>query len=209
MKDKITLLRFVRIVSVFLIGVLCFALLMSYITHDEDGDAPLRQDTSIAGASIGGAFELTRHDGEVVTDQDLQGTPYLIFFGFTYCPDICPTELATMTRMLKTLRQDQRDHLRVLFVSVDPERDTVEQMKDYMSLFHEKIEGLTGTPAQIEKIKKAYRVYSAKVQTESMSDYTVDHSAFIYFFDSKGQLRHIFKTNTPEADMKEAILPYL
>lgn len=202
MENKIAILRFIRIVSVVVIGILVFALAMAQFDH-KPTKSPL------AGATIGGEFTLTRHDGEVVTDKDLQGSPYLMFFGFTYCPDICPTELATMTRFLNLLPEEKRQKIRVLFVSVDPERDTVEQMRAYVSNFHEKIEGLTGTVEQVEQMKKAYRVYSAKVQTEEMSDYTVDHSAFIYFFDGQGALQHIFKTNAPETEMKKVVEPYL
>ncbi len=205
MKDHISVLRVIRIAALFLIGIFLFALFMSYVMDKQ----PTKNSSVVQGAQIGGEFELTRQDGVVITDKDIKDTAYLMFFGFTYCPDICPTELATMTRFLSMLSKEKQDALRVFFVSVDPERDTVDQMKDYMSLFHDKIEGLTGTSEQIEQIKKAYKVYSAKVETESLSDYTVDHSAYIYFFDQEGQLRHIFKTNTPEENMKQIIEPYL
>ncbi len=159
----------------------------------------------VAGMQIGGDFTLTRHDGEIVTYADLKNTPHVLFFGFTYCPDICPTELALLANIMEDMGQETVKDLRVIFVSVDPERDDVEQMKSYVSLFHPKIEGLTGTPEQIDDIKKKYRIYSAKVQTPEMSDYTVDHSSFLYMFDRSGQLQSMYRSGAQKEDVQKGI----
>lgn len=159
----------------------------------------------VAGMQIGGDFTLTRHDGEIVIYADLKDTPHVMFFGFTYCPDICPTELALLANIMEDLGEEAVKDLRVIFVSVDPERDDVEQMKNYVSLFHSKIEGLSGTPEQVENIKKKYRVYSAKVQTPEMSDYTVDHSSFLYMFDRSGQLQSMYRSGAQKQDVTNGI----
>lgn len=163
----------------------------------------------VRGLKLGGDFTLTRHDGQVVTQADYEGHPKLIFFGFTYCPDICPTELGMITRILNDMPEEKTDDLKVLFVSVDPERDSPEQLREYVGLFHDKIEGLTGTQEQINHMKELYRVYSAKVQTEEMSDYTVDHSAFLYFFDEDDNLLAMYRAGTPEEEVRATLEKHL
>ena len=163
----------------------------------------------IAGLKLGGDFELIRHDGEVVTDKTYAGKPRLMFFGFTYCPDICPTELAMITRILNDIPEEKADQLNVLYISVDPERDTPDHLKEYLTLFHPNIHGLTGSQEQIDHIKKLYRVYSSKVYPEDSTDYTVDHSAFLYLFDKKDNLVAMFRNGASEEEVKAAILQQL
>ena len=134
-------------------------------------------------ARIGGPFTLTSQNGTTFTDADLVGRPYAIFFGFTHCPDICPTTLLDMSSRLDELKADA-DKLRMVFVSVDPERDTPAFLAEYMKSFDKHIVGLTGTPAQVATIAKAYRVIYEKVG--SGRDYTVNHTATVYLFDAKG-----------------------
>ena len=142
--------------------------------------------------AFGGTYTLTNHLGETVTDKDLEGQYQLLYFGFTYCPAICPTELSKMTEALNMLG-DEADAIQPVFITVDPERDTVEVMKNYIELFHTRFIGYTGTTEQIEHIKKLYKVYSAKVDDPSLSEYTVDHSSYIYFIDPQGRLLSLFK----------------
>jgi protein SCO1/2 len=163
------------------------------------GDAPM----AVAGADIGGPFTLLDHTGKTVTDNDFADSYRLIYFGFTYCPAICPTELQKISAVLKNLEQDQADlaaKIQPLFISVDPERDTPEVMKEYVSLFHPRLIGLTGSVAQIDDVKKNYRIYAAKVKPEASTEYTVDHSSFIYFMSPQGQLLGIYRS-TDSAEM--------
>lgn len=138
-----------------------------------------------ASAKVGGPFQLVDQNGRAVTEKDLLGRPTAIFFGFTFCPEVCPTTLTEMTGWLRDLGPDA-DKLNVVFVSVDPERDTPEQLKLYLSNFDHRIRGLTGTTAQTDAAAKAYRVYHRKVPIEG-GEYTVDHSSAVYLFDAKGQ----------------------
>lgn len=133
---------------------------------------------------MGGPFQLVDQDGRKVTEADLRGKPTLMFFGFTFCPEVCPTTLTELTGWLKALGPDA-DRLNVVFVSVDPERDTPAQLKTYLSNFDPRIRGLTGTPEQVAQAAKAYRVYYRKVPVEG-GEYTMDHSSMIYLFDKDG-----------------------
>lgn len=135
--------------------------------------------------AIGGPFQLVDMDGRPVTEKALLGKPTAIFFGFTYCPEICPTTMADMTAWLKALGP-KGDKLNVVFISVDPERDTPDQLKLYLSNFDHRTRGFTGTPEAIAKTAKAYRVYYQKVPMDG-GGYTLDHSAAIYLFDAKGR----------------------
>ncbi|HLL26079.1 MAG TPA: SCO family protein [Xanthobacteraceae bacterium] len=135
-------------------------------------------------SSVGGPFQLTDQYGHAMSDQDLKGRPFLVFFGFTNCPDICPTSLFEMSEVLKRLGPDA-DKTAALFISVDPERDTPEKLKDYLSSFHSRIFGLTGTPAEIANVEKEYRVYAKKVPLKD-GDYTMDHTAVVYLMDKDG-----------------------
>src|SRR4051795_8871436 len=115
-----------------------------------------------APAAIGGPFRLTDQAGQTVTEKNLQGKPTLIFFGFTHCPDVCPTSLFEISEVLRALGKDA-DRVNAYFISVDPERDTKDAMKDYLSSFDPHLKGLTGDPEQIAKVLSAYRVYARKV----------------------------------------------
>lgn len=137
-------------------------------------------------ASIGGPFEMTDHKGRTVTERDLIGRPTLMFFGFTSCPEVCPTTLAEISAWLNELGASA-DILNAVFVSVDPERDTVEQMASYLELFDRRIVGLTGTPAQLERFARNYRFYYRRVPLQD-GDYTMDHTALVYLLNREGQL---------------------
>lgn len=136
-------------------------------------------------AKIGGPFNLVDMNGKPVTEQSLLGKPTAIFFGFTFCPEVCPTTLTDLTVWLQMLGPDA-DKLNVVFVSVDPERDTPEQLRTYLSNFDPRIQGITGTPDAVAKAAKAYRVYYQKVPQDG-GGYTIDHSSSVYLFDAKGQ----------------------
>jgi protein SCO1 len=157
---------------------------------------PLAQKTA-APAPIGGAFELTDQDGRRVTEKDLVGKPIVIFFGFTYCPDICPSTLLELSNWLKALDTDA-DNLNVVFISVDSERDTPEQLKLYLSSFDPHIRGFTGNEEQIKKVTEVYRVYYKRI-TQADGGYTYDHSAMIYLMDKVGRYVGVITYQEPAA----------
>ena len=136
-------------------------------------------------ALVGGPFELVNGAGETVTHEDFAGRPFVLFFGFTHCPDVCPTSLFEMAGWIEALGP-AADELRFAFVTVDPERDTPAVMRRYVGAFSDRIIPLTGTPAQVDRVLDAYRVYAKKVPLED-GDYTMDHSAFVYLMDEAGR----------------------
>ncbi|MER8788384.1 SCO family protein [Mesorhizobium sp. M0983] len=148
--------------------------------------SPEKPPAVLAGAvTIGGPFKLTTQDGKPLSDADLKGKPFAVFFGFTHCPEVCPTTLWEMTEALKTLGPDA-DRLKVLFISVDPTRDTPEFLARYLQSFDKRIVGLTGTEAEIDAVGKSYRAYWEKIPLDG-GDYTMNHTASIFLMDAKGQ----------------------
>lgn len=149
-------------------------------------------------ASIGGPFRLIDQNGKPVTDQDMKGRPFLVFFGYTHCPDICPTTLFELSEVLRRLGPDA-DRTQALFITVDPERDTPAVLKSYLSSFDPHLRGLSGDPGAIAVVLKDYRVYAKKIPTEG-GDYTMDHTALVYLMDKQGRFVAPFNLNrTPEA----------
>ena len=158
--------------------------------------------TVTAPAAIGGPFQLTDQAGQTVTEQNLKGKPTLIFFGFTHCPDVCPTSLFEISEVLKAMGTDA-DRVNAWFVSVDPERDTAAAMKDYLSSFDPHLKGLSGEPQAVAKAISAYRVYARKVPLKD-GDYTMDHTALIYLMDRDGNFVAPFNLKrTPEEAAKD------
>lgn len=159
------------------------------VVHEEAGGEAL----------IGGPFELVDQNGKTVRDADFRGKFMIVFFGFTHCPDVCPTNLAKLGEILEGLGDDA-NKIAPLFVSLDQERDTVERLKEYASAFDERIIFLTGSKEQLDKAAKEYKVYSQKVPAQgpgaggqgSEPGYQIDHSAFIYLMDGEGKYRAHF-----------------
>lgn len=137
-----------------------------------------------ASTAIGGPFHLASSRGGVLSDTDLRGKPFAIFFGFTHCPEVCPTSLWDMSEALRRLGAEGKD-LTVLFVSVDPERDTPEILARYLQSFDPRIIGLSGARKDVEALARAYRVYWRKVPTPD-GDYTMDHTSLVYLMDPNG-----------------------
>jgi len=152
-----------------------------------------------APAAIGGPFQLTDQSGQTVTEKNMQGHPTLIFFGFTHCPDVCPTSLFEISEVLRAMGKDA-DRVNAYFISVDPERDTTQAVKEYLSSFDPHLKGLTGNPDQIAKVISAYRVYARKVPLKD-GDYTMDHTALVYLMDRYPQ---ICRAVLSQADPEEA-----
>ncbi len=171
--------RLILPLVVFLAGALVLAA-AAIITF-----APGRQGQSGTGtASVGGPFSLTTQEGRTLTDKDLRGAPFLVFFGFTHCPDICPTKLFEISEVLRAAGP-KGEKLRALFVTVDPERDTPEIMKSYLGSFDPRIVGLSGDRPAIDAMIKAYRAYARKVPLQG-DDYTMDHTALVYLMAKDG-----------------------
>lgn len=182
-----------RIVLVLAITLaMLLALLLGYAFMRTEGGS-----TVTGKALIGGPFELVDQNGNTRTEQDFLGQNLLIYFGYTFCPDICPTELAKMAAAVDMLPEDA--NVTPVFITIDPERDTVDQVKAYVEAFHPRMVGLTGTPEQIDQAAKAYRVYYAKSESSASTEYLMDHSSIIYFMDTEGEfVAHFTIESTPE-----------
>lgn len=161
--------------------------------------------------AIGGEFELVDSKGNTVTEKNLLGSYTLINFGYTFCPDVCPTGLQTASMALELLPMRKSNKVVSLFITIDPERDTPEVMGEYVKHFHKSLVGLSGTPEQVKKAAKAYRVYYKKVVEEGKPDdeYLMDHSAFQYLMGPDGKyVTHFPHGITPE-QMAEKLKAYI
>jgi protein SCO1/2 len=156
--------------------------------------------------AVGGPFELTSQEGAPISDKDLRGRPYLIFFGFTNCPDVCPTALREISDVFAALGPDKK--ISALFVTIDPERDTAPALKDYVSNFDKRIIGVTGTRAQIEAVTKSFRAYAKKIPGEG-DNYSMDHSVMIYLMDKQGRFVTGFNINRPPKESAAELARYL
>jgi protein SCO1/2 len=150
----------------------------------------------LAKSGIGGPFTLVDHHGKSVSERDYLGKPTLVFFGFTNCPDVCPTTLFELTSRLAELGSDA-DRLNVLFITVDPERDTPQQLGLYLSSFDPRITGLSGTPENISEVMTHYRVYARKIPLEG-GDYAMDHTAAIYMMNAGGKFVGLVNYQEPD-----------
>jgi len=171
-------LRIIRIAAIASIAALVTAVVTVSLLR------PLaKQQTE--SVPIGGPFELIDQDGTKVTDRTFAGKPSVIFFGYTSCPDACPTTLSDLSTWLNAIGRDA-DKLNVLFISVDPQRDTPAHLKEYLSSFDPRIRGLTGTEEQVTAVAKAYRAYYKRIPLED-GGYAMDHAAVIYLMDRAGR----------------------
>lgn len=188
--------RFVLMLGAFLAGlVLCGAVILLAM-------GPGSTPSGLQAAAIGGPFRLINQDGQTVTDQDLRGRPFLVFFGFTHCPEICPTALFEISEILRKLGPDG-DRARGLFITVDPERDTPAVLKEYLSSFDPRLLGLTGDADAIAAVAKSYRAIYRKVPLEQ-GGYTMDHTAIVYLMDKQGRFVAPFSLKrTTEASVGE------
>jgi protein SCO1 len=144
--------------------------------------------TDVSGAAFGGALDLTDHHGQARTLKDFRGKLVALFFGYTHCPDVCPTTMDDLAKALKLLG-DKRDEVQVLFVTVDPERDTQQVLAQYVPAFDSSFLGLYGNPEAVAAVARDFKVFYQKQSSGSKAGYSVDHSAGVYVFDKKGQLR--------------------
>jgi protein SCO1/2 len=189
--------RVLLALGAFVAGLVLFSAVIFIVTGR--GPSPIAMPSA-----VGGPFNLVDQNGKSITDQDMKGKPFLVFFGFTHCPDVCPTTLFDVSEVFRALGPDAKG-VRALFVTVDPERDTPAVLKDYLSSFDPRIVGVTGDEASIAAAEKAYRVYAKKVPTDGGS-YTMDHTAIVYLMNKDGRFVTPFNTKRrPEeaaADLK-------
>lgn len=174
----------------FAVGLMC---LMGVLAGCGDGSAVKFKGSDISGTKIGSNWALTGMDGKSYTSSNFAGRVQLVFFGFTQCPDICPTALAELSEVLRSLG-DQASRVQVLMISVDPERDTPEVLRAYVSGFNPNFLGLTGTPAQIKQVAASFKAYYAKAPA-AKGGYSMDHSSSFYLLDPKGEARVLVSNN--------------
>jgi cytochrome oxidase Cu insertion factor (SCO1/SenC/PrrC family) len=167
--------------------------------------APAGRSMAGGEALVGGPFTLTDQHGAEVTDQDFAGRHMLIYFGYTYCPDFCPMSLSNMSQALDLLPPKQAEQVVPIFITVDPERDTVAQLAEYAPLFHPRLVALTGSPEATKAAAQAYRVYFAKAGDQDSDAYLMDHSTFIYLMGPDGRYVRHFAHNAAAEEIAAAI----
>ncbi len=184
--------------------VLVCGLLLAFNLMEKDGGG-----SSVSGP--GGPFTLTAHTGEHVSDTDFRGKYMLIYFGYSFCPDVCPLELQKLSTALYMLEQQGYDTspLQPIFISVDPERDTVAELADYVQDFHPSLVALTGTLEEIQKVAAEYRVYFKKRKELGVEGYLMDHQSVIMVMDQDGQFNRIFTSITSPQDIADTFKPVL
>jgi cytochrome oxidase Cu insertion factor (SCO1/SenC/PrrC family) len=181
------------------VAAMVVAIALALIVNSLLPDPERPRSGRIGVPSIGGPFELVDHKGQVARDSDFRGAYLLVMFGYTFCPDICPTELQVMTEAMPRLGPGSAK-VQPLMITLDPERDTIAVMADYIQNFHPTLIGLTGSTAQVAAAAKAYHVFFAKTPLDDDGGYFMDHSAFIYLMGPDGKyLHHFAPTATPQA----------
>lgn len=193
-----------RALTAFLLAVLMICGLLLYRLWMER----VSPEGGSGEALVGGPFQLTDQDGNAVTEQTYKGKLMLVYFGFTYCPDACPTALGVMSAALDKL-DVAAERVVPILITVDPERDTPQVLKDYVSNFHPRMVGLTGTPEQIAQVAKAYRVYYQKAAGATGGDYLMDHTLLIYLMDGEGKYLANFSASATPDDIAAKIREYL
>jgi protein SCO1/2 len=181
----------------------------AYVTLSIPAGPEGQTQTQTGRVAIGGPFSLVDTAGERRTEKDFSGKPMLVFFGFTNCPDVCPSGLQTLTVALDKLGE-KADRLTPLFITVDPERDTPQSLAAYMKSFHPRIQALTGTADEVNAVIKAYRVYAVKVPDEKdPTRYNIDHSSFFYLMNSSGEYVKHFPHSTDANVLADALAAVL
>ena len=187
--------RLLLALGAFVAGLMLFSAVIFIVTGR--GPTPIAMPSA-----VGGPFKLVDQNSNPITDQDLKGHPFLVFFGFTHCPDVCPTTLFDVSEVLRSLGPDA-DRAGALFITVDPERDSAAMLKDYLASFDPHLRGLTGDADALAAVAKGYRVYYKKVPLDG-GEYTMDHTAIVYLMDKDGRFVSPFNlTRTPDVAAAE------
>lgn len=188
------------VLSAFLAGLVVFLAVFLYATGQLGPHG--------TGSTVGGPFKLIDQNGKPVTDGDLKGKPFLVFFGYTHCPDVCPTTLFDISEVMRALGPDA-DRTKALFISVDPDRDTPTVLKDYLSSFDPHLIGATADQKTLDAVEKEYRVYAKKVPTGKDGDYSMDHSAIVYLMDKDGRFVAPFRLDRKPEESAAELRKYL
>lgn len=199
-KNRMTILS-------LLVILIMFALIKIFYAEGVPQTQVGKGEVGVGQPAIGGSFELQDENGHPFTQENLKGKYQLITFGFTFCPDVCPTNLSRMANVHESLPTPMQDALGMVLVTVDPERDTPDVLKNYTDAFHEKIIGLTGTMEQVKDVGKKYLVYFAK--NGEGETYLVDHSSYIYFIGPEGDYITHFRFHATEDEILSKIKKYL
>ena len=172
--------------------------------EDLPSAARLMDDLMWSRGPVGGPFALTDHTGKLRTDGEFRGKLMVVYFGYTYCPDVCPTDLLAISQALEALGP-AGDAVQPIFISVDPERDTVAHLADYVAAFHPRLIGLTGAPEDIRKVALSYKAYYAKVAVGAGQDYVIDHTGVIYLMGRDGEYLGFVPPQTPPQRLTDII----
>jgi protein SCO1/2 len=192
--------RILLVLGAFVAGLVLFTTVVFIVTGRSP--APIAMPSA-----VGGPFNLVDQNAKPITDQDLKGHPFLVFFGFTHCPDVCPTTLFEVSEILRAAGPGAND-ARALFITVDPERDTPAVLKDYLASFDPRVIGVTGDSEAIAAVIKSYRVYAKKVPTEN-GGYTMDHTAIVYLMGKDGRFIVPFNMKRRPEEAAEDLKRYL
>jgi len=192
--------RILLVLGAFVAGLVLFSAVVFIVTGRSP--APIAMPSA-----VGGPFSLVDQNAKPITDKDMSGHPFLVFFGFTHCPDVCPTTLFDVSEILRALGPDAKD-VRALFITVDPERDTPAVLKDYLSSFDPRVIGVTGDSEAIPAVIKAYRVYAKKVPQDG-GGYTMDHTAIVYLMGKDGRFVTPFNMKRRPNEAAEDLRRYL
>ncbi|KAF5747630.1 protein SCO1 1 mitochondrial [Tripterygium wilfordii] len=176
-----------------------------YIEGINNASKAVKEGPSAGKAAIGGPFNLINHDGKNVTEKNFLGKWTVVYFGFTHCPDICPDELIKLADAVDKIKKKSGLDIVPVFISVDPERDTVEQVREYVKEFHPTLIGLTGTMDEIKKVARSYRVYFMKTEEED-SDYLVDHSIVMYLMSPEMKFVKFFGKNENVDSLTDGVI---
>ena len=194
-KDRILRSGLILLAGISISALIAYAQISGYKTSTTQ---------SVSGTNIGGPFSLTDQHGKPFTEKNLMGHYSLVYFGFTFCPAICPTELQRINVILKNLGPAGEKILPV-FITIDPARDTQKAMGAYVAQFNPRLIGLTGTQVQVDEALKAYKVYARKVQDPNVSDYTMDHSTYLYLIGPNGKIDQFFGPDAKASEIADKI----
>ncbi len=188
--------------GVVLVAFVGAAILLGWWQVDGPGRSPASRAAFQGVPAIGGPFTLVDQTGRTVTDADYRGKPMAVFFGFTHCPEVCPTTLVQMANLTGKIGA-AAERLQILLITVDPERDTPDQLGLYLQSFDPRVVGLTGSRAQVDAALAAYKAYAKKIPTEN--GYTMDHSASVYLMKADGSFRTMIDYHEEEASALEKV----
>mgnify|MGYP000241740606 CR=1 FL=1 len=201
-------MKFVRLIAWGAVFIVAAVLGVKMLT---DPSTSNKSSAIQATSGPGGPFTLTTHNGKIVTDKDFLGKYMMVYFGYSYCPDVCPLELQKLTSALLDLEKEGFDTspIQPLFISIDPARDTPEALSEYIPLFHPSMIGLTGTEETVKAAAKEYKVYYAKRESDDVNEYLMDHLSVIFFMDQSGNYKQLFTAKHKPADIANALKPLL